>query len=266
MNYNAIASKIARAVLGIVCASIIVSEAEAGWVKAESKVWYKSIRRSHNFKKSPDYGDSGYAPASYSSTWANAREWWEYSGGQYNRRNWTATYVQGSKYAAQASAWWSSFLAPDDDVESGPGYSQGENLAFEHGTSTNFEVQYFETPLGLQIFMNPETFAKVDFTTVKPGERATSELRFVVDGHVSTAQISVAADNAGNLLFDHRVTGVFQSLGPTVDFDGTGQVIMRFAARDFYVHGTLKSTTIIDSMSNCDNKRALLDWNDGRPR
>ncbi|MBV6457724.1 MAG: hypothetical protein HONBIEJF_00841 [Fimbriimonadaceae bacterium] len=265
MNYVVNTSKIARVLLGIVCASIVMSEAEAGWVKAESKVWYKSIRRSHNFKKAPDYGDSGYAPASYSSTWANAREWWEYSGGQYNRRNWTATYVQGSKYAAQASAWWSSFLAPDEDVETGPGFS-GENIAFEPGTSTNFEVQYFETPVGLLIQMNPETFAKVDFTTVRPGERAMSELRFIVDGQVSTAQLSVASDNAGNLLFDQRITGVFKELGPMVDFDGTGQVILRFAAREFYVHGTLKSTTIIDSMSNCDNKRALLDGNDGRPR
>jgi hypothetical protein len=258
---------ITRAVLGIVALSLVVSQAEAGWVKAESKVWKNGVRRSHSFKKAMDYGDSGYAYASFDQSYANAREWWEYSGNQYNRRNWTTSYAQSNKYAAHAAAWWSSFLGPDEnDVQWGPDSSYSQKPAFEFGNSTNLEVQYFETPGGILNRLSPDTFAKVSFTTLRKGETAMSELRYIIDGQASVARIAVSSDATGNLSLSTRVTGVFKDCAPMVDFDGTGQVIMRFAAREFYTGGSLNSMTILESCSQQGTLREMLDWNDGRNR
>ncbi len=239
---NKIAGRLALALLA---ASMIAPPAHAGHVKARGRVWYKNIRRDHQYTHAPDYGDSGVAAASYSSSYGRGREWWEFSGNQYVQRNWTSSYAQGSKYSGLGEAWHSNFLRPSGGSGDGPSGPFPGLI----GTQATFEVAYRDPVPGTRnIEASPESMLSIRVSDLESDDPdAESKIRFVIDGATSEASLRVSMAS-GSLEVIPHVTGVFNLMQPKVQLEG-GVAMMTFGNRFFDVAGSPASETLIDSMA-----------------
>lgn len=226
------------------------TEARAGWVKAEAAVGY-IYRRSHQQNKSADYGDA-QASASWSgssgrSGYGYGHEWWELSGNQYNRRNYTYAKANGKNVWASANAWHSNFLgpqSPDFQPFNGSAGMDGDN-----GTVAIQDAQYFDNLDGTIRCVLQEAFLQVDAADIEDPltESVGARLNFVVGTDESTVGLTVRQVD-GLLQATVDKTGVFAGMDVDLRNNGANLYSLTIAPNQFQVVGDYDGETYLDSM------------------